>query len=116
MISRSSRVDKDELISYVRSYSLRVMPGLLNILNKVFIARFGTDMVALFLNDSKKVYETLLSLYGNEDTVTLIMSYLLIKPMLIRLGRLDLVDKALTLAMKNSEGFKEMLRSLNVDL
>lgn len=110
------RVSRDELVSYIRSYSSRVMPGLLNILNRIFITRYSSDIVSLFLSDPKKVYETLLSLYGNEDTVTLIMNYLLIKPMLIRLGRLDLTDRATTLAMKNPEGFKELLRSLDVDL
>ncbi|MEM0473776.1 MAG: hypothetical protein QXS11_00585 [Zestosphaera sp.] len=113
---QSIRVSRDELISYIRSYSSRVMPGLLNILNRIFITRYNSDIVSLFLNDPRKVYETLLSLYDNEDTVTLIMNYLLIKPMLIRLGRLDLTDRATMLAMKNPEGFKELLRSLDVDL
>ncbi|MEO3992940.1 MAG: hypothetical protein QN229_01315 [Desulfurococcaceae archaeon TW002] len=58
----------------------------------------------------------MLSLYGSEDTVTLIISYLLIKPILIRLGRLDLTDKAIMLAIENPEEFKEFLKSLNVDL
>ncbi|MEM0348387.1 MAG: hypothetical protein QXV93_03475 [Zestosphaera sp.] len=113
---QSIRVSRDELISYIRSYSSRVMPGLLNILNRIFITRYNSDIVSLFLSDPRKVYETLLSLYDNEDTVTLIMNYLLIKPMLIRLGRLDLTDRATMLAMKNPEGFKELLRSLDVDL
>lgn len=116
MSSQSLRISKDELILYVRSYSSRAMPGLINILNRVFISRFNNDIVTLFLNDSRKVYETLLSLYGSEDTVTLIINYLLIKPILIRLGRLDLIDKAIILATKKPEEFKDLLRSLNVDL
>lgn len=116
MTPQSSRVNKDELVSYIRSYSYRVMPGLLNILNRFFITRYNSDIVSLFFDDPRKVYETLLSLYGSEDTVTLIIGYLLIKPMLIRLGRLDLTDKAIMLAMKNPEGLKEFLKSLEVDL
>jgi hypothetical protein len=114
--SQSLRVSKDELVSYVRSYSSRVMPGLMSILNKLFVAQLNSDMVTLFLSDPKKVYETLRGLYSSEDTAILILNYLLVKPILIRLGRLDLADEVLTLAMKNPEGFKEMLRSLGVDI
>lgn len=116
MPSQSLRISRDELISYMKSYSSRVMPGLLNVLDRVFITQFNKDLVTLFLSDPGKVYVALLSLYGNEDTVMLIMSYLLIKPILVRLNRLDLIDKAITLAMKNPEEFKELLRSLGVDL
>jgi hypothetical protein len=42
------------------------------------------------------------------------LNYLLVKPILVRLGRLDLADEVLTLAVNNPEGFKEMLRSLGV--
>ena len=116
MPSQSLRVGKDELVSYVRSYSSRVMPGLMSILNKLFVAQLNSDMVTLFLSDPKKVYETLRGLYSSEDTAILILNYLLVKPILIRLGKLDLADEVLTLAMKNPEGFKEMLRSLGVDI
>ncbi len=111
-----SRISRDELISYLTSYSSRVMPGFLNILNKLFTKQFGTDMIDLFLNDPPKVYNTLLNMYGNEDTATLIIAYLLVKPILIRLERLDLMDKAIALATKDPDGFKKLLRSLDVDL
>lgn len=111
-----SRISRDELISYLTSYSSRVMPGLLNVLNRFFIKQFGTDVINLFLNDSLKVYNTLLNIYGNEDTATLIIAYLLVKPILIRLGRLDLTDKAIVLATKDPDSFKKLLRSLDVDL
>ncbi len=116
MSPQPSKISRDELISYVRSYSSRIMPGLLSILDRIFITKFNDDIISLFLSDPKKVYMTLLDLYGNEDTVVLIMNYLLIKPVLVKLNRLDLIDKAITLAMKNPEEFKELLRSLNVDL
>lgn len=116
MSPQTLRVDRNELISYIRSYSSRVMPGLFNILNKTFITRHNSDIASLFLSDPKKVYETLLDLYGSEDTATLVMNYLLIKPMLIRLGRLDLTDKATMLVIKNPEEFKEMMRSIGADL
>jgi hypothetical protein len=90
------------------------MPGLLNVLNKYFVTQLNNDVVTLFLSDPRKVYETLRGLYGGEDTAILILNYLLVKPILVRLGRLDLADEVLTLAVNNPEGFKEMLRSLGV--
>lgn len=112
----SSKVSKDVLSSYITSYSSRVMPGLLNILNKVFIKRFNTDVISLFLEDPSKVYDTLIEVYKDKDTAIIIIAYLIVKPILIKLERLDLLDRAMTLAINDPEEFKKLLKSLNVDV
>lgn len=108
----SSKIGKEVLLSYIASYSSRVMPGLLNILTKVFIKRFNTDIVSLFLEDPGKVCDTLIEMYGDRDTAVTIISYLIVKPILIKLGRLDLLDRAVSLALKDPEGFKNYLSLL----
>jgi len=106
-------IEASDLIDYVKKRFTRAFPGYLQTLDYLFKSRHGLNALQMFFYDSVEFYKTVREHYGIEDVALFVVTYL-VKTVLIRLNRLDLLDEAVRKAVSNSKDFKELLEGLGV--
>lgn len=111
-----ARISSSELASYIRGYAARVAPGSLNLLDFLIKARFGVDAVTMFFKDSSTFFKVLEEVYDVKETALFMLVSVFIKPMLIKLNKLDVLNEAVSLAINDSSKFRKLLSDLGVDL
>ncbi len=107
----------EELRKAVRNYIMLKSPGLYETLDYICEQCLGENLLTLLFSNPSKVLHALFQHYRSWDTAYFVMEYLLIRPMLLNLNRLDLELKILELLSRNSAGdeeFKRILRELGV--
>lgn len=107
----------DELRKAVRDYIQLKSPGLYDALDYMCKQYLGESLLTLLFSNPSRVLHALIQHYGNEDTAYFIMEYLLLRPILLKLNRLDLELKLLETLSRDSIGdeeFKNILRELGV--
>jgi len=114
-LSSTKAVSVDELIEYIKMRFQKFFPGYLPVLNHLFEVKYGLDPLIMFLKDSSTFYETLKEYYDSSETALFIVIFI-IKSILIKLNRLDLIEEAIKKAVNNSIEFKRLLKNLGIDL
>lgn len=101
------RITIEELKQYIIKYNNRRAPGLLALIN----AMVRRNAVDFFFSNSSDLCTILMKHYDTK-TAYFIVEYAFVKPILIKLNRLDLEDDLMKLALRDKEAFKEMLVKL----
>ncbi len=104
----------NELIEYVRTRFSKFFPGYLLLLDNLFKVKYGLDALTMFFEDSFKFYVTLKEYYNSSETALFVVVFI-IKSILIKLNRLDLLEEAVRKAVNNSIGFKQFLKNLGIE-
>lgn len=101
----------NELVKYVKNYIMQRSPGLMESLDMVAIFS-GTNVsgiVELFLKDPNRAFQLLVKHYGSVDTAIFIFTNFLVKPLLIRLNKLALLDRVVETAIKDKDEFYRLI-------
>ncbi|MEM1533265.1 MAG: hypothetical protein QW369_00420 [Desulfurococcaceae archaeon] len=107
----------EELRKAVRSYIRLKSPGLYDTLDYVCKQYLGESLLTVLFSNPSRVLHALFQHYKSLDTAYFIMEYLLIRPILLNLNKLDVELNLLELMSKGSAGdeeFKRILRELGV--
>lgn len=107
----------EELRKAVRSYMLLKSPGLYDTLDYLCRQYLEESLLTALFSSPSRVLYTIFQHYKSWDTAYFIMEYLLIRPILLNLNKLDIELKLLELLSKGSAGdeeFKRILRELGV--
>ncbi len=101
----------NELIKYVKNYIAQRSPGLMETLDMVAVFSDAnvSGIVELFFKDSNKTFQLLAKHYGSADTAIFIFTNLLVKPLLIRLNKLALLDQVVEAAVRDKEEFYRLI-------
>ncbi|MEM2234653.1 MAG: hypothetical protein QW224_02825 [Desulfurococcaceae archaeon] len=101
----------NELVKYVKNYIMQRSPGLMESLD--MIAMFSginvSSIVELFFKDPNTTFQLLVKHYGSMDTAIFIFTNFLVKPLLIRLNKLALLDRVVEAAIRDKEEFYRLI-------
>ncbi|MCS7128051.1 MAG: hypothetical protein RMI83_02110 [Desulfurococcaceae archaeon] len=101
----------NELAKYVKNYIMQRSPGLMESLDMiaVFSDVNATSLIELFFKDPSKTFQLLVKHYGSVDTAIFIFINFLVKPLLIRLDKLALLDQVVEAAIRDKEEFYRLI-------
>jgi len=108
------KISIQDLIIYVRRYVEENATGLLGMLNLYAKTMYGMDAITMFFNDFSKFLEILDEVYGSRDSSLLVLKLFFIRPVLIKLNRLDKLDEILSIIREKPTEFKKLLQDLGV--
>ncbi|WFO74975.1 hypothetical protein J4526_07850 [Desulfurococcaceae archaeon MEX13E-LK6-19] len=110
------KIKQLDLIIYMKEYIAMKAPGLLEMLNTITRAKTGKNALELFLSSPTTLYKILSEHYMSPEAALFAMANLFIRPLVLKLGKLELEDALLKAATEDDNKFKEMLKSLGVEI
>jgi len=101
-----------ELSDYIKEYIQLKAPGFYTLLDIAVFSRMRKHVEEAIFEDPVKVYRLLSNHYGNEDSALFVLTHFLIRPITIKLGKVDLEPELIKLATTDSSAFKEFISKL----
>ena len=101
--------DYEELKRYIREFLSSRAPGILEVLDIVAKNRYNSSILDLLFTKPREFMEVIREYYGDQETVTFVLSVLFIKPVASRLGILDKVEEMVYAFMYDPDSFVRIL-------
>lgn len=103
---------KMKLKSFYKDYLWNYAPGTYELLERICVKEGGSSFIDLLFNDPGRLKNILSSHYSDEHSLKFFIQNIIIKPLLIKLERLEMLDALTSLFLKDSNKFKEEILSL----
>lgn len=107
-------IDIEEIKLFIRSYIMNKTPGLLEILNSFSLRCYGIRILDLLFQYPEKFMELLMNYYKDIYTAKFTAQYLFVRPILVKVKRIDLEEKLVEILLKNSNEFRKTLKDLGL--
>jgi len=104
----------EELKTFIRRHIASKTPGLFEILNSFSMKRYGVKILDLFFTSPEKLVELLMNYYRDSYTAKFTLQYLFIRPLLVKIKKLDLEEKVVEMLLNDPKEFKKLLENLNI--
>lgn len=71
----------EKIESTLKAYMISMLPGLYSMLDTLAKIKYGCKLAELLLNDPRKIYRLLITMYGNEDAAKHIIRSMIVEPL-----------------------------------
>lgn len=110
------KINKIELIAFIKEHVSTKAPGLLEMLDTITKARTGKSALELLFTSPTKLYQILAEHYMSSEAALFALANLFIRPLVLKIGKLELEDMLLKAAIEDDNRFKELLKSHGIEV
>ena len=103
---------KMEIKSFYRGYLWNYAPGTFDSINRICHKYAGKGFIELLLDDPSKLKKILSRRYPDDFSLRFFVKNIVIRPLLVKLQKLELLDWLTDLFMKDDYTFKEEILKL----